>query len=501
MSEAENGIALKGEGITKRFGELTALKGIDFEVRNHEVLGIVGENGSGKSTLTKILVGAEKLDSGKLVWKDKPYLPKSPLEAEKSGIFIVYQESALVPDLRIYQWMFLGRVRKKLWQVLAEEMKRDTDEILADLGLSCTANDVIRDLDIATRKMIEIARAFLASKRHAGVEGDSGPLVILDEPTAAFSKNEIDELFQKIRQMKSIGTFIFISHILPEVLSVCDTIMVLRDGKCVANFRMREERISEMEIQKAMLGRELGLERSYSAVDSTEVVLQVDKITKTPHYWDISFELKQGEILAITGPIGQGKSEIGSTIAGILQQDSGSITKDGLPLRNTVTERLERGIGYLSGDNKEELFYLWPIYKNVSQSSLSKLTKPFLRVFKLIDSKSEDDLARKWVERLKIRPQDHKKQVLMLSGGNKQKVALAKWMAANVDVLVMENPTMGIDIGAREELHTVFNEFRASGKSIILISDDQLEANRLANRIIMVERGRTSGPAAVKVGP
>jgi ribose transport system ATP-binding protein len=480
--------ALVLQNITKKFGSVIALDEVSVSIKQNEIYGIVGQNGSGKSTLSKIIVGAEKPDTGSMEWCGKPISPGDPGAAEELGLFIVYQESFLPLDLLVYQWLFLNREERKLWHLDIPRMKRQTRSILKELKINCHPNDCLKDLDMATRKMLEIARAWLRLSR-VGSGVTRMPLIILDEPTGHFSKPERDFFFERIKEVKEKATFVFISHILPEVLELCDRICVLRDGKVVSIFDQTITKLEEAQVHVAMLGKEIASTHT-ERVKHKGILLRIENLSKSGVYFDVSFELYAGEVLGVTGPIGSGKSEIGRTIAGLMKQDSGVVLKDGKPLNGSPSERMEKGVGYFSGDRTQELFLQWPMTKNISIINLERVSRRLLAFMQIIDPSKEYAIARSHVEKLNISPPDPKRMTRYLSGGNKQKVAIAKWIERDPDVFVMENPTLGVDIGAREDIYEIFLKMKDEGKGLLLVSDDLNEIDRLSDRIIYVGFGR-----------
>jgi ABC-type sugar transport system ATPase subunit len=479
--------------VSKRYGSTVALDQVSMELRENEVLGIVGPNGSGKSTLTKLIVGAEKPDGGEMLLNSRPFSPRSPRDAEKLGIYIVYQESALTPDLRVYEWLFLGAPLKRYWHLRHSEMKRRAREALSftELDVDCDPSSPIRTLSPQTRKLVEIARAFLA------MESDvPKPVIILDEPFAGFSDAQTQYLKKRIVELKRAASFLFVSHILSDMLEISDRISVLRDGKFVETFDLHAQTVKEADVHEAITGKQfshVGLDRHVSG----EIIFKVNNISKVGHYRNVSFDLRKGEILGLYGPPMSGASEIGKTITGLIRQDEGTVEKDGGLLDGDVRRRIEKGVAYCSGDHIEQVFLLWPVRENISVANLDDIRRRLLGLFDIVDSSKEKEMALRMTKKLNIKTPGILTLCGNLSGGNRQKVSLAKWLVRRPDVLVMENPTLGIDVGTREELYGFLGEMRQNGQSFILISSDWDEVSRLCDRVYQMSGGKISQISAV----
>ncbi len=486
---------LEVKGVSKTFnGVVRALEEVSIAVRKNEIVGVVGENGAGKSTLMKILVGVYPPDKGELYYRGKKVpFPRNPKEAAKRGISIVYQEKGVIPWLKVYQFLFLGHEDEyvKFLRLQIDKMKKQAREILEEFQVKCDAEDFMYQLPLSTQKMVEIARAIL-SVRLEHEDNNITPIIILDEPTAPLTDEERRELFSHILDMKKNASFIFISHIIPEVMEFTDRVYVLRDGKLIIHYDLSQEGITEEDLFRAIVGRESSeyiRKPEVKGVVNKEVVLVAKNLTKKGCYYNISFDLHQGECIGIFGPAGSGKSEIIRTIAGLISFEGGElIFKDQkLKADELPHVRLGRGIGYFSGETGKELFLNWPIVKNISIVNIDKISRKLIPVISFI---AEKRMAEKIMKKLRIRAPSVTTDCYSLSGGNKQKVSVGKWLERSPDILLLDDPTIGIDVGAREDIYEVLLEMKKSGISMILISDDPKEYSILCDRIMSIRDGK-----------
>lgn len=483
------------KGVSKTFnGVVHALDNVSIAIGKNEIIGVVGENGAGKSTLMKILVGVFPPDNGEWYYKGRKVpFPKNPKEAAKRGISIVYQEKGVIPCLKVYQFLFLGHEDKyiKYSRLDIDKMKKYAREVLEEFHVKCNIENFMYELPLSTQKMIEIAKAIL-SVRLEHEDNNITSVIILDEPTAPLTIEERRELFSDILNMKKNASFIFVSHIIPEVMEFTDRVHVLRDGKMVAHYDLSKEKITEEDFFRAIVGKE-SLERIYKPeikrVASEEVVLIVKNLTKNGCYYDISFELHRGECIGIFGPAGSGKSEIINTIAGLMSFENGALIIKGQKAKTKESPhvRLARGIGYFSGETGKELFLNWPITKNISIVNIKKILRKFIRV---INFNAEKQMAEKVVQRLRIKTPGVNTDCYSLSGGSKQKVSVGKWFERSPDILLLEDPTIGIDVGARKDIYENTLEIKKRGISMILISDDPKEYSLLCDKIIFIKHGK-----------
>ncbi len=482
--------------VTKTFGGVVrALDNISLAIGKNEIVGVVGENGAGKSTLMKILAGVFPPDCGKLFYsgKEVPF-PGDPKEAAKRGVAIVYQEKGVVSCLKVYQFLFLGNEDRymKFHTLQVNKMKGYAAQVLKEFRIGCTVDDFMYELPLSTQKMIEIARAIVNLRLE---HGDGAELVIiLDEPTAPLTIEERQELFRQIIQMKSSVSFIFVSHIMHEVMEFTDRIHVLRDGKVVASFDMAEEKISEEALFKVIVGKEsmdLAQGRTPKTDACGDAVLTARNLTKKGSYYDISFCLHKGECIGIFGPAGAGQSELIRTVSGLQNFNGGELIIKGkqAKAKEPPHVRLARGIGYFSGETGKELFLNWSIAKNITILNIKKVLLKFAPV---ISFKAEKRMAEGIISNLRIKAPGANSECYSLSGGNKQKVSVGKWFERSPDIFLMEGPTIGIDVGAREDIYEVTLRMKERGISMILVSDDPKEYSLLCDRIIYVKNGRIS---------
>lgn len=488
-------ILLEVKGVSKTFGGLVrALDEVSIKVCQNEIVGVVGENGAGKSTLMKILVGVYPPDKGELYYTGRKVpFPNNPKEAAKRGVSIVYQERGVIPHLKVYQFLFLGHEDKyvKFSRLQTNRIKKHAKEVLEELHVNCDIESFMYELPLSTQKLVEIAKAILSVRLECD-EANTTPIIILDEPTAPLTIEERQELFNYILNMKKNSSFIFVSHIIPEVMEFADRVYVLRDGKLVAYHDLSEEKVTEEDLFRAIVGRrssEYLYKPQIERVVSEEIALAVENLTKNGCYYDISFDLHKGECIGLFGPAGSGKSEIARTIAGLMNFDEGTLRVKGQKVKADELPhvRLERGIGYFSGETGKELFLNWPILKNVSILNIEKILKKFIPV---ISFSAEKRMAEKIVNKLRIRAPSVYTDCYSLSGGSKQKVSVGKWLERSPDILLLEDPTIGIDVGAREDIYEVLLEMKKIGISMVLVSDDPKEYSILCDKIIFIKEGK-----------
>jgi len=486
---------LEVRGVSKTFDEVVrALDDVSITVYPNEIVGVVGENGAGKSTLMKILVGVYAPDKGELYYggKQVPF-PKNPKEAATRGISTVYQEKGVIPLLRVYQFLLLGHEDKytKFSRLQTDRMKKHARQILEELHVKCDVESYMYELPLSTQKMVEIVRAIL-SVRLAQGDDHGTSIIILDEPTAPLTIEERRELFSDLLEMKKNASFIFVSHIIPEVMEFTDRVHVLRDGKLVAHYDLSKEKITEEDLFKAIVGRDSTeyIDRAeVERVVSEEVVLAAKNLTRPGCYYDVSFDLHKGECLGIFGPAGSGKSEIIKTFAGLMSFGEGDLIVKGQQVKadELPPVRLGKGIGYFSGETGKELFLNWPIAKNISLVNIEKTIRKPLPV---ISFNAEKKMAEKVMKELRIMAPSVNTDCYSLSGGNKQKVSVGKWVERSPAILLLEDPTIGIDVGAREDIYETIMEMKKSGISMILVSDDPKEYSVLCDKIMYIKEGR-----------
>jgi len=486
---------LEARGISKTFnGVVRALDRVTILVRRGEIVGVVGENGAGKSTLMKILVGVYAPDEGELFYQERKIpFPRNPREAAKRGLSIVYQEKGSIPHLQVYQFLFLGHEDKyeKFMRLQTRQMKKQAEEVLREFHIDCDVEALMGDLPLSLQKMVEIARAILTVRLEAG-SNHLMPIIILDEPTAPLTIEERERLFQDLLPMKSNASFIFVSHIIPEVMKFADRIYVLREGRLVGHYDLSAERITEEDLFRAIVGRGSSEYLGKPVVTEQvggEAILSAVRLTRNGCYYEVSLDLHRGECIGLFGPAGSGKSEIIRTLGGLLSFEEGSLAIKGQLVRpeESPPDRLRRGIGYFSGETGKELFLNWPIAKNISIVNIEKVLR---KVLPIIDFGAEKRLAERVVRMLRIRTPGVYVDCYSLSGGNKQKVSVGRWLERSPEILLLEDPTVGIDVGAREDIYDALLEMKRQGLAMILVSDDPKEYSILCDRVLFIRAGK-----------
>lgn len=471
------------EGIEKRFPGVLALSGCRFELEAGEVHALVGENGAGKSTLMKILTGVYRKDAGTIFYKGQEVDIPHAKAAQQLGIGIIHQELNLIPDLTVAQNLFIGREPRKALGLLLDnkELERRAVHWLGQLNLKVDPRAKVSDLTVAMQQMIEIVKAL---SHHSEV-------LIMDEPTAALTDSEIVELFRVIRQLKASGVgIVYISHRMEELKEISDRITVMRDGRYIDTVPTKEtpvERIIAM-----MVGRELqDRTRAVPVSGSKETVLEVKGLNRGNAVKDVSFRLHKGEILSIAGLMGAGRTEVARAIFGADRPDSGEIVIRGRKARiRDPHDAVRLGIGYLSEDRKRYgLLLEMDVRTNIAVSSYSR----FRRWTGWMRDKEMEKTAEEQVNALRIKTPGVFQPVKFLSGGNQQKVVIGKWLVRDCDILIFDEPTRGIDVGAKAEIYALLEELAARGKSIIMISSELPEILRLSHRILVMCEGRITG--------
>jgi ABC-type sugar transport system ATPase subunit len=465
------------QAISKAYPGVQALDNLSFSVARGHLHALVGENGAGKSTLIKILSGAEQPDSGHIWLDGQPYQPRTPKEALAASVATIYQIFNLLPDRSVSQNILLGKEpRTRAGFLDLKAMRAQTRAILDRLGAAHITPDArVGDLKVSDKQIVEIAKALLNQSR----------LVIMDEPTSALNQTEVNALFQIIRVLKDEGvTILYVSHRLDEIFQLADVVTVLRDGAHVSTAPITA--VTRDSLIEDMIGRKLSAIFPARSDPGVEDVLRVEGLTVPGLLDNISFSLHRGEVLAVAGLSGSGKTELGKAIFGDLPVSAGRITLKGAPLRPTPPRAIGRGLLYLPEDRKTEgVMQELPVRRNITLSVLNRLAR-----FGFIQSRAERKLAESLISTLAIKTPHMEQLVLNLSGGNQQKVALAKCLAAQPDVLILTEPTQGIDVGVKFELYQFIAQQAALGRSLLLISSELAEILGLAHRILVMREGR-----------
>ena len=469
---------IKTQGISKEFSGVRVLDNIDIEINRGEIFGIIGENGAGKSTLVKILSGIYTPTEGKVFFEGNEVDIKDPLHAKAIGISMIPQEFNLINELNVYENIFLGSEITRKGFLNKREMKKRTITLLEELKKSIHPEEKIERLSVAQKQMVEIAKAIAFNSK----------LLIMDEPTTVLTLNEIETLFDLMRNLKESGvTIIYISHKLKEVKEICDRVMVLRDGKTISISQTDEA--DEEEMAKRMVGRELSQVFPEKVSPSEEIVFEVEGLSLHGLLEDISFGLRKGEILGFAGLVGAGRTELAETIIGIRKKDSGKISINGksVEIRSPI-DAVKNKIAYLSEDRQGSgVITSFDMIKNTTLISLPAYSKI------LINNKLEKEKTKKYVDKFNIRAASLKTRLEFFSGGNQQKVSLAKSLDPEPEIFIFDEPTRGIDVNAKREIYRFINELVREGVSCILISSELEEIMGMCNRVIVMREGRIMG--------
>src|SRR5665648_93488 len=477
-----NNILLKTQDINIEFSSVPVLKNINIEIIRGEILGIIGENGAGKSVLMKILSGIYTATSGRVIFEEKPVIIKDPLNAKHLGISLIPQEFNLIKELTVYDNIFLGsEIRKKNGFLDKKLMMTHTNELLQELGVEIRPDEQIENLSIAQKQMVEICKAISVDAK----------LLIMDEPTTVLTQYEIEILFKLMRRLKKQGTtIIYISHKLKEVKAICDRVIVLRDGELICS--EMAENISVLEMAQRMVGRELSQVFPQKQQPEDEVVFEAKGLTVPGVIENISFQIRKGEILGLAGLVGSGRSEIAETILGIRKHSVGKLYMHGKEIIiQTPKDALRNGISYLSEDRQGcGILTNFTIIQNTTLVSLDAYCNYF---FGYINRKKEEESTLKHKERFDIKTENLNTRLEYLSGGNQQKVSLAKSIDPGPIVLIADEPTRGIDVSAKQEIYSLINSLVEKGLSCIFISSEQEEIIGMCHRVIVMKEGKIMG--------
>lgn len=478
-------IILRMEGISKAFPGVQALDNVDFEVAAGEVVALIGENGAGKSTLMKILCGAYRKDAGRIILHGQEREIESPHHAQELGIAIIYQEFNLTPNQSVAANIFIAREPRQgglgrfLNFVDRRRMEREAQEHLDRVGARVPPTALIRDLSVAQQQMVEVAKALAVDAR----------IIIMDEPTSALGEDEVETLFEIIGTLKKQGiAIIFISHRLEEIFRIADRVIVLRDGQRVGSMPIREA--TPEEIIKLMVGRELTEMFHKEEAEIGEALLEVRGLTREGVVQDVSFTLRRGEILGFAGLVGAGRTETARLLFGVDHKDAGEIWIEGKQVSiNSPVDALKAGLGLVPEDRGlQGLVLKLPVLENVVLPTLDQHAQ-----MGWVDRRAMRGTAQNYVDKLNIRTPHLRQKAMFLSGGNQQKVVLAKWLASQPKILIMDEPTRGIDVGAKAEVHALMSEMAQAGIGIIMISSELPEILGMSDRILVMHEGRVAG--------
>jgi ribose transport system ATP-binding protein len=473
--------------VSKAFAGVQALDRVSVEVRPGEVVGLVGENGAGKSTLIRILAGVYRPDSGTLALDGKPLTLASPRDANLHGIGIVFQEQSLLANLTVAENIYLGQEKEFsrwgviLWPALRAAAKRQLEKVQLNIDPATRTSH----LSFAERQMVELAKALALEERT-----ERHLVILLDEPTSVLEQREIDILFERVRALRSRASFVFVSHRLDEVLQISDRVYVMKDGKVVTEKPAAETSVPEL--HRLMVGRELHSEYYREARQqppTANVAMQAERLAVPGAYRNVDFTLREGEILGIAGVIGSGREELTRTLFGFLPHSTGKLVVAGKTVRLTSPDQAAAlGIGYIPRERRVEgLVLTLPIVPNITLASLRTVMQAGT-----IQSGKERRLAETWVEKLRVRTPGVDALCLNLSGGNQQKVVLAKWMNASSRVLIFDHPTRGLDVGAKEEVYDLMRTLSEQGIAMVLTADTLEETIGLSHSILVMRDGEVT---------
>jgi rhamnose transport system ATP-binding protein len=464
---------------TKSYGAVRALQNGNLALRAGEVRGLVGENGAGKSTLVKVLGGVVRRDAGEMLANGEVVDFHSPHDARDAGIAVIYQEPTLFPDLSIAENVVMGyHPLGALNRIDRRAMHRQVQGLLDRLGVQLASDRPVRGLSIADQQIVEIAKALSFDAR----------VLVMDEPTAALSGPEVERLFAVVRTLQEQGAAVlFISHRLEEIAAICQTVTVMRDGAVVHDAPISEMTADEM--VRRMVGRELGTLFPKQDAEIGDPVLSVHRLTREGVFFDVSFDVRAGEIVALAGLVGAGRSEVARAIFGIDRADAGHVEVQGERLRvGRPLAAMRAGIAFVPEDRRlQGLVMDLSIARNATLTRMKALTR-----LGLIRAGAENRLARQWAERLRLRFHRLEDPVGFLSGGNQQKVVLAKWLATEPKLLILDEPTRGIDVGTKAEVHRLMSELAGRGLAVLMISSELPEVLGMADRVLVMHEGRLS---------
>jgi ribose transport system ATP-binding protein len=474
---------LRAEGLRKGFPGVLALDGVDLSLRSGEVHVLLGENGAGKSTLIKLLSGAYHPDAGRILVDGQPVQIRTAGDAQRLGIATIYQEFNLVPQLTVAENLALGRPPRRFGLVDTKRMREQARVLLDRVGLDVDPRTPVSRLGIARMQMVEIAKALALRAR----------ILIMDEPTAVLTTSEVEKLFAIVRQLRDEGvSIVFITHHLEEIAQVGDRVTVLRDGRSVAGVPATTP---HDELVRLMVGRPIGQQYPREATELGEPLLKVTGLTRRGAFDDVSFEVRAGEVVGIAGLVGAGRTEVARAVFGADRYDSGEVAVRGRRLPpGDVHAAMEAGLGLVPEDRKGQGLLLGAgIAENLGLVTLRHATRAGF-----VDRKGQRGAAAKVAGQLGIRMTGLDQEVRTLSGGNQQKVVIGKWLVADAGVLILDEPTRGIDVGAKVEIYQLVNALTASGHAVLMISSDLPEIIGMSDRILVMARGRLVGelPAA-----
>ncbi|GAU75851.1 ribose ABC transporter ATP-binding protein RbsA [Fusibacter sp. 3D3] len=477
-------VLLQMKGIEKEFPGVKALDGVSLNAYEGKVMALLGENGAGKSTLMKIVSGVYKRTAGEILFEGKPVHFKNTRESQEGGIAIIHQELNLIDHLTIGENIFLGREPRNAFGVIRwKALYEEAEQLMQSLGMRENVKAKVADLSIGKKQMVEIAKALSIHAK----------LIIMDEPTDALTDKETESLFAVIRALKAQHkSIIYISHRLKEIFEICDDVTILRDGTFIAESPVSE--MDESRLIEMMVGRKLEDLYPRLEVEIKAPILEVKNL-KNKHIRNINFNLREGEILGIAGLMGSQRTELAKTIVGAIASESGEIFLRGTRKRFKNTgEAIENGITYVSEDRKGDgLILSMSVKENMSLSALKKMS-----VAMVINKREESEKTESMIESMSIKTPSVNQRVKNLSGGNQQKVSIGKSLLTGPDILILDEPTRGVDVGAKKEIYELMNQFKKKGMSIIMISSEIPEILGMSDRVMVMHEGTVSGILEIK---
>ncbi|MBQ8508097.1 MAG: sugar ABC transporter ATP-binding protein [Clostridia bacterium] len=467
------------KGITKQFPGVLALNKVDLAIYPGRVLALVGENGAGKSTLMKVLSGVHKRDEGEILLEGKSVEISGPLASRQMGISIIYQELSILNNVDVAENIFVGREKQKNGFVNKKLQHQEAKALLERVGLKIDTHTKAGRLSTAQKQMVEVAKALSFNSK----------LIIMDEPTSSLTDKETAMLMDIIRKLRDDGVaIVFISHRMNEIFEISDEIAVMRDGEMVQHMITSE--VDEAQVIAAMVGRSVNDIFHKEEAPIGDVVLEVKNLSTKNFLKDVSFKVRAGEIVGFAGLVGAGRSEVMRALFAVDPRESGDVFMNGKPVEiKSTMDALKAGMGFVPEDRKEQgLILKQTIRVNTSLAALSSVAKGWF-----IDKKREVGLTDEYVAKLRVKTPSNEQKIMNLSGGNQQKVVIAKWMATHPKVLILDEPTRGIDVGAKKEIHALMSELAKQGVAIIMISSELPEVLGMADRIYVMHDGRIKG--------
>ena len=473
-----NDIILKMQNITKEFPGVRALDDVTIEVERGTIHGLVGENGAGKSTLIKVLAGIYQPDQGTVILEGQERKFANPIEARSAGISVVHQEIKLAETLSVAENMFLGNIKMKGKLVDWAGMRQRAKEIVDDLGMDIDINAQVSTLTVAKKQIVEIMHAI----------NNNSKVLVMDEPSAVLTDRELEVMFRIVRQLREDGiTIIYISHRLDEVFDLCDNVSILRDGQHIATKPIGE--VTRQDLITMMVGREMGQEYPKEPGNIGDTILEVKNLN-CGILKDISFEVKSGEVFGISGLVGAGRTELARAILGIDKLESGEVYVKGKKVHyRSFRDAIKDGIGLVPEDRKlQGLVQIMSVQKNVTLVNMGRVIRGGV-----IRNSLEKSETKEYVEKLRVSTPSMETEVQYLSGGNQQKVVLAKWLFQEAEILFLDEPTRGIDVGAKAEMYRLINQMVQEGKTVIMISSEMPEILGMCDRIMVMHEGHKMG--------